>query len=49
MIGNDIVDLDLAQKKSNWRRKGFLNKIFTLQEQSLIHNDFNPERMVWNL
>lgn len=49
MIGNDIVDLDLAQKKSNWRRKGFLNKIFTLQEQSLIHNDSNPERMVWNL
>lgn len=49
MIGNDIVDLDLAQKKSNWRRKGFLNKIFTLQEQSLIHNDSNPELMVWNL
>jgi phosphopantetheinyl transferase (holo-ACP synthase) len=49
MIGNDIVDLDLAQKESNWRRKGFLNKIFTLQEQALILNDSNPECMVWNL
>lgn len=49
MIGNDIIDLDLARKESNWRRKGFLDKIFTLKEQALIHNDPNPELMVWNL
>lgn len=49
MIGNDIVDLALAQKESNWKRKGFLNKIFTNQEQFLILNDQNPEVMVWNL
>jgi phosphopantetheinyl transferase (holo-ACP synthase) len=49
VIGNDIVDLALAQKESNWMRKGFLNKIFTNQEQFLILNDPNPAVMVWNL
>ena len=49
MIGNDIVDLDLAQKESNWKRKGFLDKIFTKNEQLMISNAKNPEVMVWNL
>lgn len=49
MIGNDIVDLALAQKESNWKRKGFLGKIFTQKEQFLILNSQNPETMVWNL
>ena len=49
MIGNDIVDLDLAQKQSNWKRKGFLDKIFSQKEQNLILNDLNPELMLWNL
>lgn len=49
MIGNDIVDLALAQKESNWQRKGFLDKIFTKEEQLLILNAKNPEIMVWNL
>ena len=49
MIGNDIVDLALAQKESNWKRKGFLNKIFTKNEQLLILNSENQEVMVWNL
>jgi phosphopantetheinyl transferase (holo-ACP synthase) len=49
MIGNDIVDLDLARKESNWERKGFLDKIFSLEEQHLILNNSNPELMVWNL
>ena len=49
MIGNDIVDLALAQKESNWQRKGFLDKIFTTEEQLLILNSENPEKMVWNL
>jgi phosphopantetheinyl transferase (holo-ACP synthase) len=49
VIGNDIVDLALAQKESNWKRKGFLNKIFTDKEQLLILNALNPEVMVWNL
>lgn len=49
MIGNDIVDLALARKESNWKRNGFLNKIFTTKEQLLISNAENPEVMVWNL
>lgn len=49
MIGNDIVDLVLAKKESNWRRKGFLDKIFTPKEQLLISNMVDPEVMVWNL
>lgn len=49
MIGNDIVDLALARKESNWQRKGFLNKIFTPKEQALILNAKNPETTVWNL
>ncbi|AOW11366.1 phosphopantetheinyl transferase [Flavobacterium gilvum] len=49
MIGNDIVDLDLAQSESNWQRKGFLDKIFSQDEKRLILTNSNPELMVWNL
>jgi phosphopantetheinyl transferase (holo-ACP synthase) len=49
MIGNDIVDLALAKKESNWQRNRFLDKIFSKNEQQLILNDTNPEIMVWNL
>jgi phosphopantetheinyl transferase (holo-ACP synthase) len=49
MIGNDIVDLALAKKESNWQRNRFLDKIFTQNEQLLITNAKNPEIMVWNL
>ena len=49
MIGNDIIDLALARKESNWKRKGFLEKLFTENEQMLISNSQNPETAVWNL
>lgn len=49
MIGNDIVDLALARKESNWKRKGFLDKIFTKNEQLLISSADSPTTMVWNL
>ena len=49
MIGNDIVDLTLAKKESNWKRKGFLDKIFTKQEQLFINTSENQEIMIWNL
>jgi phosphopantetheinyl transferase (holo-ACP synthase) len=49
MIGNDIVDLDLALKESNWKRKHFLDKIFSSKEQQLILNSENQDLMVWNL
>ncbi|MFV8344595.1 4'-phosphopantetheinyl transferase superfamily protein [Flavobacterium sp. ZB4P13] len=49
MIGNDIVDLALARKESNWKRNRFLDKIFTVKEQLLIADTENSEIMVWNL
>ncbi len=49
MIGNDIVNLALAKQESNWKRKGYLDKIFTIKERLLITNAENPEVMVWNL
>lgn len=49
MIGNDIVDLKLAQIQSNWKRKGYLDKIFTKNEQLFILNSENPDVMIWNL
>jgi phosphopantetheine--protein transferase-like protein len=49
MIGNDVVDLALARKESNWKRKGFLNKLFTSVEQELIQKAPNKANMVWML
>lgn len=49
MIGNDVIDIHQSRKESNWQRKGFIEKIFTLDEQLLISNASNPEIMVWIL
>lgn len=49
MIGNDVVDLQLAHSESNWQRRGFLDKIFTPNEKRFILNSENPEIWVWNL
>jgi len=49
MIGNDVVDLALARTESNWKRKGFLQKIFTPNERSQILNSEKPEVKVWEL
>ena len=47
MRGNDIVDIHLAAKESNWKRKGFLEKLFTPEEKESIIQSDDPERMVW--
>ncbi|HSQ46708.1 MAG TPA: 4'-phosphopantetheinyl transferase superfamily protein [Lutibacter sp.] len=49
MIGNDLVDLKLAAKQSNWQRKGFLDKLFTPIEQEYILDSDNPFETVWLL
>ncbi|MEO7976861.1 4'-phosphopantetheinyl transferase superfamily protein [Flavobacterium sp.] len=49
MIGNDVVDLWQTRHESNWQRKGFLEKLFTNQEQLLINHHSDPEIMVWLL
>lgn len=49
MLGNDIVDLKMAKSVSNWRRKNFLSKIFTPEEQSMVCKAENPDMLVWVL
>lgn len=49
MIGNDIVDLSLAKKQSNWRRKGFLEKVYSSNEQAMILKSSAPDILVWKL
>ena len=49
MIGNDIVDLNLAETESNWQREGFLKKQFTKKEQSLILKAKDSFETVWKL
>jgi len=38
-----------AAAESNWKRAGFLEKIFTQKEQEYIHNAVAPAQMVWKL
>ncbi len=49
MIGNDVIDLKQTRVESNWQRKGFLQKLFTLDEQLLIATSSNSEMTVWLL
>lgn len=49
MIGNDVVDLKLAGKESNWQRKGFLEKIFNPSEQDLVWRSSDQNQAVWTL
>ncbi|SDB61273.1 Phosphopantetheinyl transferase (holo-ACP synthase) [Flavobacteriaceae bacterium MAR_2010_188] len=44
MIGNDIVDL--KKNPLNWKRKGFLEKVFSENEQQLISFSENPQLTV---
>jgi len=47
MVGNDLIDLNKATTESNWKREGYLNKIFNHQEQEQIFNSPTPSIMVW--
>lgn len=49
MIGNDIVDLELARTESNWKRPGFMQKIFTVKELRSIARSQDKELAVWEL
>ncbi len=49
MIGNDVVDLDLAATQSNWRRRGFLEKVFTMSEREWISSSEDKDLTVWLL
>lgn len=49
MLGNDIVDLALARKESNWENKRYLNKILNQKEQNQLLNAPNKEAKLWEL
>jgi phosphopantetheinyl transferase (holo-ACP synthase) len=49
MIGTDIIDIIETKKNSNWGRPRFLEKLFTFNEQKLIHDSENKFIMVWRL
>lgn len=49
MIGNDVVDLAAAAGESDWRRKGYLKKVFTYRERQAIFHTENQHQMVWLL
>ncbi|MDB5021295.1 MAG: hypothetical protein JWQ28_2422 [Pedobacter sp.] len=49
MIGNDLVDLQEASRQSNWRRKGYLEKVFSSAEREQILDDEQPDQLVWLL
>lgn len=49
MIGNDIVDFRSASLQSNWKRRGFLDKLFSDKEQTLIFDSEFPDRRLWLL
>ncbi|WP_316800458.1 4'-phosphopantetheinyl transferase superfamily protein [Pedobacter frigidisoli] len=47
MLGNDVVDLNLAAKQNNFRRANYLNKIFSPEEQQLVYDSDCADLMVW--
>lgn len=47
MIGNDIIDLKETKRSTNWERRGFLDKIFTKNEQKMISDTNDPFTTVW--
>jgi phosphopantetheinyl transferase (holo-ACP synthase) len=49
VVGNDIIDIDETRRSSNWGRPGFMKKIFTPKEQSIITASADPFTSVWRL
>ena len=49
MVGNDIIDINETRRSSNWERPRFIQKIFTLKEQSIISASTDPFTTVWHL
>ena len=49
MIGNDIVDVAYAALHHNWRRPGYLAKVFTTDERARVVASATPDRLVWTL
>lgn len=46
MIGNDIIDLEVFKKETNWKRPNYLKKLFTKKEQNQILSAEDPEIII---
>jgi phosphopantetheinyl transferase (holo-ACP synthase) len=53
MVGNDIIDIFETKRISSstvgWERPGFVEKIFSSEEQTMISNSQDPFSTVWRL
>jgi len=49
VIGNDIVDLNLAMKEGTWKRAGFQKKVFAVEEQKRLAHSCEPFLLTWRL
>lgn len=49
MIGNDIIDLNVAGINSRWQEQRFLDKLFTKEEQLFILKDGLRFQNIWRL
>ncbi|MCA0932193.1 4'-phosphopantetheinyl transferase superfamily protein [Lutimonas saemankumensis] len=49
MVGTDIVDLKEARVKSDWRRNGYLEKLFSKNEIQFIESEKDQEMAIWRL
>lgn len=49
MIGNDIIDLQLAGVQSDWQRPRFRERVFTANENQLIDSTEDPFYTAWRL
>jgi len=47
MVGNDIVDLELARVAHRWKDPRFQKKVFCEQERAIITASSNPFTCIW--
>jgi len=49
VVGNDIVDLNIAFKNSRWNDPRFIDKVFTLNEKKQLVNTNHKFQTIWRL
>jgi len=49
IIGNDLIDLEIALDKPRRNNDRFLSKVFSDNEISQIHSYSNPELAIWKM
>lgn len=49
MVGNDIIDIELTRQQTDWKREGFLQKVFAQEEQNWIYSSDDPFMTVWRM